>query len=560
MKNGPSFPFVITKRKLLVSLSTLMFVLITLGYENCDSTFVHEAVQNQQPETESAVKGFEADLYLGKNRVSFFSALVERISDFQVVSQVGLARVSTTWKKELNRSKNRFTSARTKQDVYYALSSLQRSFHDAHSFLNVDHAFARPRQILNLPLGVEVYYDAEEGGTYSYVISRSNVSSVPTGSILISIDGQPLQGGNFFNSVEYDFFEWYPSTSPEGLREFVAENLFLRDSEIMPLPTKNWIEVAFVNGINHRKEKKSLRWNIYGSAQENATNAGDSCPKGQKPGMPSIFAQEFADLKLINHGHGYCIYQTHGLQIIQYPSFNYDHRLFERDIAQLDRYLQNEYDTHGPQQFLIDVRENQGGDFSPEFTALFADKPFYITKKVFYFGNGFLHDPTLLENRDVTEVFPENLRPLLAHILDSAGKKETPFFSTKFPFFCQTNSCRESESLYKTYPNRSNSYVLLVSHRVVSSGDNFVNELSMNEFAKLAGTPEGAASAPFRMHLNLQLQEGTPFSIRLTCGRHLDLKNEVVEGNPKPLDYPVYLTKENSSRYLDAVIRKIGWR
>src|SRR5262249_26772245 len=102
----------------------------------------------------------DADKLLGRDRNKIFDEYVAQIRDFQVVSEKGLGRLGTTWSKSLERSRRRFQEAKSREDVFYAILSLQRSFHDAHSHLEAnDLKPDRPKVFI--PIKFEPFFNGE---------------------------------------------------------------------------------------------------------------------------------------------------------------------------------------------------------------------------------------------------------------------------------------------------------------------------------------------------------------------------------------------------------------
>ena len=89
----------------------------------------------------------------------------------------------------------------------------------------------------------------------------------------------------------------------------------------------------------------------------------------------------------------------------------------------------------------------------------------------------------------------------------------------------------------------------------------FVTLMKDNGLAKLAGMPSGAGDAPYRWTLDYPLADGTKVTLRLATAVSYRPRTAGVpiEGNPPPLDYPVYPTRANAAAFLDSVLAAAGW-
>lgn len=527
----------------------------------------------------------EADRLLGADRDRFFDELVTTIGGVQVVSTAGLARLGTTWDEALTASRRRFAEAKTALDVYYALLSLQRSYHDGHSWLHVAPGTLPTGERtppVALPLRLRVEYAAGSGGTARYVVTSVGAAAsatVAVGSRLEALDGRAVA------ALEAERREWHPTSSPEGLREGLARWLTWRWAGEGPAPAPQTAARLRLVPPGGGATEVTLRWQEADDAP-----SSDPCLAGMppRPGSAGAYAARAPEFVGIN----YCIYDAGVAQtkILRWFSFFYefsdvsggdpslagrpalrgrlahtsyaiaDGRLPRTPGGQLDgaalaqidlgealTYLQ----AQGAGRLLIDVRENGGGNFHPAWLAPFASKPFAQLATEVRYGAGLRADPTLLDGA---------LGPHALRAKDYLLKNPSATTSPAYPFICLSAQCGAADlSVAPASSPWAGEVVILTGPGCFSSCDNFVAMMKDSGLAKLAGTPPAGADSPLRLPLTAPLKNGARVTFVLSVAVNRRENGEILEGGPPLLDHPVYPTGATRGRYLEVVLSTIGW-
>ena len=208
----------------------------------------------------------------------------------------------------------------------------------------------------------------------------------------------------------------------------------------------------------------------------------------------------------------------------------------------------------------MDVRENGGGVLSLSIVELFTIKAYDIMLKSLYFGEHIKKNPALLDDKERASIFPDSLRPQFKRelIADQAGG-----FSTKVPFFCQTEQCAASEANRPARAAaRSFEVALLTGPDCFSSCDLLVSILKDNAVARLIGMPSGAGDSPMFLTHELTLPSGDKLTFtRLTIGVSYRPRTNgtILEAHPPALDIPLFPTKANRTTYLTSALTALGW-
>jgi hypothetical protein len=481
-------------------------------------------------------------------RKKTFSGYVQQLEQFKMPSLRGLKRLGTDWQKELERSRSRFEKAQTKEDVYYALLSLQRSFHDAHSRFRAPVGFAPKEQNLRLPFRLEV---ESLGGRRVYRVSRSEDPAIKPGWILKSLDGKSP------DVWETEFREWTSNHSPEALWLETARKLVSRRASQMPLPS-----------INSRAELVFTKGGAGSMVQATVQTAGcwklqeSESPEPEPPcGDAEVSRMDYSGLRRVFTGLNHCVYEgkVGSPLVIRAFSFDYDWsaeelrtrtanlsyraRKQERvDLASIDaeelgRFLKKKK----PRSVLIDVRENGGGGLPTRFIGLFAKTRFAIQKRQALYAEPLRRDPSLAEQ--AFSMADRRMKPLLEAAL-RRGDAQSP----ALPFFCKTEACSDEEIFYEPVPDSfvpSQVFVLTGPH-CSSSCDQFAAIMAENRLARLIGVPPMGATSPFRVEMPMKLLDGSTFSVGVTVGEGIRMGGILHEGNPPEVHHRL----EFQDRYL----------
>jgi len=504
-----------------------------------------------------------ADQYLGNDREDTFNSFVNGIKETQIISTNGLSRLGTTWEQELEISQKRFLKATTEEDVYYALLSLQRSFHDTHSKLKIEEPILPKRKKVTLPFHLRAEWNLEKP---HYVVIQSQLKEIPIGYHLDSMDSIPVNG------YENIFKEWVSSHSPEDLILSTATWLTKRYNRIMPIPNEGTkTKVVFKAPDSLITIEKELEWKVFNEDQKNIKQIEDAVEH-------LFFNKEYSNLKKEFVGLNYIVYRTKraGDKIIRYHGFNYDFsdvfEIYNRipflsyKISPIDSYdsfssdlekrdhteLVNFLKRSLTKRVIIDVRENGGGNISKELIGFFAHKPFnFLTREI--------HNVPYLKNSP--DKYKKNLYVgndlVQANIEQFFKKNPVAKTSPRYPFYCHTEKCLINENLYtpaKPDPIKPELFILS-GPACISACDQFVAIIQDNKIGKVIGMPTRGGHAPFRVVRDFELKERTKFQLTMVVGIGYRPNGLQLEGNPATPDFPLYPDEKNQQDYLSYVLK-----
>ena len=519
-----------------------------------------------------------ADELLGSDRDAMFDQWVGAIADLELVSDDGMARLGTTWDEELGRARERFRSACSKPEVHWALRSLGNSFHDAHSWLDLDGPWlfeGLPDVAVGVRLQVE---DAD--GIARLVVAASDEVAVPVGFEVVAVDGVDLL------TLELRHREWFWGSSPEGNRDDLARWVTARSPYQGPAPLPDEaLTLRLRDPADGAAREATLAWDVADDAWDECGPLVWSCADGNA---------DYQGRTLQMVGVNYCVYddQQADVAVVRFASFLYpdprdpfeasclarrldgvSYELSPDDLDAMDSTFdlmardRDELLVHlraaGVARVLVDVRENAGGGFDPLLPAGFTDVPYAVPAKSVYFAPAFRADPELLRAADVWLMTAEGdlVSDPAERVIDDLLAHPDARFSQRYPFFCQTDACTLDEGVVTPAAGAPLSAVVLTGPGCLSSCDLFVSTMSANGIARVAGEPSGAGDSPFRATLTRALADGTPVHHMLTVGASFHPGSDTpLEGNPVTVDVPVRRTLANRGRYLDAVLTAVGWR
>lgn len=498
--------------------------------------------------------GDEADRYLGHDRRRAFDAYLAFITDVHAVSHDGARRLGVPWETALENGRRRFHEARSVEDVYYALLSVQRTLRDGHGRFRRHELPVTFGPAVSLDFEVAVRYAGAGGGPHEYVVVRSGEPALPVGVAVTGVDGISIA------DFEARLIEWYDRHTPEGFRDFVARNLSLRKPQSLPSPRPGDAAPLAWRDDSGLERAIALTWRAVTDAAANDPDRnGSSLSAATPPGRrdPSRFDEQYRGFPLELSG---LLFDLHGTpradtKILRYVSFNYEQESdFAPEIAAIARHLRET----GARRVLVDVRENAGGAFDPALIGVFTDRSFLIMNKSLYYGARLKAHPEAMGLDQRLELWTEAETRLLREDL---AARPWASWSREIPFFCLTAACAPDEAVRQYDGSPGYETVVLCGPATFSSGDMLVTLLKDNGIAKLAGMPPGAGDAPYRWTLDYQLADGTRVTLRLTnaVSYRPHTGGLTVEGNPPTLDVPVYPTCANAAAYLDSVLAAVGW-
>jgi hypothetical protein len=496
-----------------------------------------------------------ADRYLGHDREMSFAAYLDFIKSVQVISRDGMGRIGVPWEKALENGHRRFLEARSVNDVYYALLSVQRTLRDGHGRFESKELPVSFGKAVYLDLEVVVNYRQASGGPYDYDVATSHEAALPAGSTILNFAGMPVA------AFEAEMLEWYDRHTPEGFRAFVARRFSFCEPKAMPCPSPgDEVEVTYLDrdGAQHVGR---LTWRA-AAADLDGPPTSDASPQppaeSTQRDEPLPFDFQYQRFQREIAGTFFEIYATPSAdtKILRYFSFNYESDPdFPQEIARIRKHLKNS----GARRVLVDVRENAGGAFEPELIGVFTARPFRIMMKSFFYGARIKAHPEAMVLDEGLELWTDDETRILQQDL---AANPTATWSKQIPFFCRTAECKEDEAVFQFDGSPEYETVVLAGPSTFSSGDMFVTIMKDNRIARLAGMPSGAGDAPYRWTLDYPTADGTKVGLRLTTAVSYRPNTDgvIIEGNPPTLDHPVYPTRTNSATQLDSVLTAVGWQ
>jgi hypothetical protein len=521
-----------------------------------------DSAPQAQGEAPSAGARSSADAWLGVDREAMFRAHVERIRAVHAVSEAGLARLGTTWQRELDDVAQLYREAKTDLDAYYALVALANSLHDGHAWLRIDGL--RPRgPDVTLPVSVRVEY---EGATPRYVVRSGSV--LPANASVVSV------GGRSMDELEREQRRWFShGSSPEALREELARALSVRSPAEQPTPSPGTTMTLEVEDDRGRRSAHTLAW-------QSREASGQGCPPYADPCAANADGDYATAPTFV--GLGYCVYSTpdKDARIVRYRSFYYPDTSDPTERACLSKKLPLlsypldtreanassprallQRDQHelldglarsGVRRVLFDVRENGGGDFDPTFFGAFTSGSYAQPQKSFVFTPHFQEDPSRIRDANVyvalVDGSPVTNGPakIEAFLRDNPASAASP----PIPFYCQTPACNASESSFLSQSNVVFRAAVLTGPRCFSACDDFVAIMRDSGIAKTIGQPTGAGDAPYSYDMAIPLAGTRAASLHLTVGVSFHPGTHTpLEGHPVAIDVLFAPSADNRGRY-----------
>jgi hypothetical protein len=519
----------------------------------------------------------EADRWLGVDRGATFAAHVDHIRGIASVSADGLARLGTTWQRELDDVEGRYRAAQTRDDAYYALVALKNSLHDGHAFVVVD-ALAPTSPVVALPLSVRVEHDSnDDSDDVRYVVR--DAGPIPAGAVVVAIDDLPV------DQWERAHRPWFAGgSSPDGLREDIARWLTQRDPAREPAPAPETTARLRVRDDGGGEQEFTLTWQAVVDDDEL------HCPPYADVCAPDADGDYAAEPTF--QGLGACVYATDDptTRVVRYHSLWTPETLDPVERACLERKLPflsyrltlDEADASGPrgllvrdqgelldhlarngvQRVLFDVRENVGGDFDPVFFGAFTADDYAQPKKSFVYGPYFRAAPERIADANVYVALlsgapvDDGAARIEQHLRDNPDSETSP----PLPFYCQTPACDDEEAILSSRSNVVFRAAVLTGPRCFSACDDFVAILHDNGIAPTIGQPTGAGDAPYSFDTTLPLADGTTAELHLTVGVSFHPGTELpLEGHPTTIDVPLLPSAQNRGGFVAAALANVPW-
>lgn len=274
-----------------------VLLLTIIGISGCSSL----PAMNGESRRQSALN---ADVLLGSDRASLFESYVKKIEEAHAFRNSNFARLSTTWKRELERPRRRFLEARSDEDTYYALVSLLNSVRDAHTWVNFPKELdvRRPSQMLPVR-----FAPIKVGGEWKFIVFKSEDERIQVGDSFVELDGKADR------ELISEFREWYSGNSPDNLIWETARWLTLRNPHESPSPRAGSSVILKVRRQGEKEIGIPLTWRDW-----------------KRPGYDPCFSDgpeqlDYDGYQVSFRGINYCVYSLpHKIEVVRYSSFIYD--------------------------------------------------------------------------------------------------------------------------------------------------------------------------------------------------------------------------------------------
>lgn len=501
-----------------------------------------------------------ADTLLGKNRIEIFNRFVKHIDETALNYPARFERLNTAWEQRLKRPRERFISAKSTDDVFYAIRSLLLSILDGHTSITVPEYLKPKRASVELPIEFLPLYDH---GRAIYVVSKSKDREVQPGDELMKYNGHDLSDSR--DEAE----EWLTGNSPERRNSEFNRWLWMRKSQDMPTPDiGSRYSLEFLRGKS--RYAVELTWGEHNEIRQ-FRDCGDI--------LSSFHPLDYEGHSVLFRGLNYCVYSFPGkIAVVRYSSFLYDYDFdhpaeFEELLSRIS-YDKNEVnrDRNGDRERLnldqtkligflrkfhasrivLDVRENRGGTPGFPLISAFAKGPFQLDRIQVLFGDYVRRNPSVLDSM----IEEQRQRAIVKEEL-----KQNPNFerSSVLPFYCLSAKCSADEATMTPTEELANINLWIVTGPFCASAcDQFVAMLRENGIGKVVGLASDGSSSPIRIKPEFTLANGDRFSMTLPSSFDIGPDGHPIEAHPAPLDKRVPPTRQNYREYISSVIRETG--
>jgi len=434
-----------------------------------------------------------ASAWLGSDRVSLFDQHLKLIEGGTLISERGIVGLGLTRPEQVERARQRYLSAATRDDAYWALLSLRNTTHDAHGDLVVPKSLRPEPRVVKLPMTFVA--DAWWTAGPRFVVSESAIPEVEPGFELERFDGRSIP------DALREAFDWHSDSSLASFHLWASRWFSSRDSWLTPIPSRRSVSLSLHDPRTGRRVEVIAAFEATSGTR--ARHAEDAT---RQPTFKGEHLSGFADA-------------ARGIAIVRIDSF----RSSRGDLEQLERFL----DAQPPgTRVLLDVRENTGGGTGHQVLGLFIPCAIRSTSRVAV-SVPLLRSSASFRAGVLRFASSDETARALSKELEAGRAVSSPV-----SFQCNARTCQTEFLVRPARARPPLPVALLIGPTCMSGCDQFAAMFADNSVGPVLGQPTRGASAPFRLPWPLPLANGTSASVTLNVGQTLRPNGEVLEGNP----------------------------
>jgi hypothetical protein len=483
-----------------------------------------------------AVEGFSAspgaaERYFGADRAALFDSYLRDIKDGNAGAVQASVRLGVDFDAEAARARERFASARSGEDSYYALLSLRNLLRDPHAYFRVPDGIVPSGPVLSVPLKLKPLR-ADVGAPV--IVAGEGIPGVPAGAELLKYNGKSLR------KAAHEYLQWHDDASVNSFAFNFTDWLLRRDPLEHPAFAREPLSFIFSGPGGD-----AVEISLFPSEEE-------------RPDSAATAPDDYGTLKLEDSGVFYKLYSApgSGLLVLHYASFLYqgegeDKGSSEALEAEDTERLRVRLDRPGIDALLIDLRFNPGGQFPYGLLSLLAGREARLPFRRFAYTPLVLNDPEFRR-----AFFSRGVSPRMAADIerDSVSGAE---FSRAFAFDCRDEACgvrpfspgpaAEDKLKFPVYA--------LSGPGCASSCEQFLSVFRSNGLGRTAGLASRGSSAPFSAWRRFKLADGSEFLLRFKGGVSYAPDGVPIESDGSAPDLHVFPQSGDWLRELIAAVK-----
>lgn len=475
-----------------------------------------------------------------KERLQIFESLINDIKELHIFSEITEANLHYNWHTHIEEYRRWFLEAKNKKELLFAIFRLQNSLHNPHCRVRLTEKSDY------VSLGFEVSYQNDEKCPF-YVSDILNVElakKIIKRDCVKAIDG--IGPADFLKQN----FNVAPDNNLFYLNRAIASYLGRRHAGMHYIPENRRSTVEFESKETGKIVVMELAWKnekIYNSDGSESGINYEQLDCGNMP--PRRYGYGYTEIKEANN---FCIYASSSDVFAEYPiirfySFSYDEERFvKNDFRILKDYLRQ----RNFKGFVLDLRDNGGGNNPNWFIEWFTNQPYYdrfVRMKL---------SSRLADNKTLSNCMMggQKTQWYLRELEDRVGDQRLTSFR---PFFCKPGSCSWDNKYYPKNRVSSLPFAILTGFNCLSSCDSFVYHFLTKHEALGVGERGSGGYTSHRLPLEIRNPADGSLLAYFTVAVSEDYDGETkrpIEGFSPAPDKEIYLTSENEEAYDNILI------